>query len=196
VGEARRLVERDALRKKSKKFLSVFFRQCPFVSFHSRCSCPPRAALAPKGKSRWGLAKATVKIDKNGNKRKQTEKSKTGRRMLNQPESSRSAPGSLVPFPSNERMQSAVLHSPVEITVQFVQSVKSVSKKKLESARAAVAERVSNREAQALTVKILVERIERQKPEAGPLRLMILTEIKYGSAIGRAAVLVAVWSGL
>jgi hypothetical protein len=59
VGEARQcLAERDALRKKSKKFLSVFFRQCPFVSFHSRCSCPPRAALAPKGKSRWGLAKS------------------------------------------------------------------------------------------------------------------------------------------
>jgi hypothetical protein len=36
--------------------------------------------------------------------------------MLHQPESSRSAPGSLVPIPSNERMQSAVLHSPVEIT--------------------------------------------------------------------------------
>jgi hypothetical protein len=35
---------------------------------------PPRAALAPKGKSRWGLAKATVKIDTNGNKRKQTER--------------------------------------------------------------------------------------------------------------------------
>jgi hypothetical protein len=137
-----------------------------------------------------------VKIDKNGHQRTPTEQSKTGRRMLDQPESSRSAPGSLVPIPSNERMQSAVLHSPVELTVQFVQSVKSVAKKKLESARAAVAERVSNREAQALTVKILVERIERQKPEAGPLRLMILTEIKYGSAIGRAAVLVAVWSGL
>jgi hypothetical protein len=41
-----------------------------------------------------------VKIDKNGHERKPTEKSKTGRRMLNQPESSRSAPGSLVPIPS------------------------------------------------------------------------------------------------
>jgi hypothetical protein len=120
VGEARRLAERDALRKKSKKFLAVFVRQCPFVSFHSRCSCPPRAALAPKGKSRWGLAKATVKIDKNGHERKPTEKSKTGRRMLDQPESSRSAPGSLVPIPSNERMQSAVLHSPIEITLTIV----------------------------------------------------------------------------
>jgi hypothetical protein len=105
--------ERDAL---GRKFLAVFVRQCPFVSFHPRCSCPPRAALAPESNSCWGLATATVKIDKNGNKRKQTEKSKTGRRMLNQPESSRSAPGSLVPIPSNERMQSAVLHSAIEIT--------------------------------------------------------------------------------
>jgi hypothetical protein len=105
-----------------ESFLAVFVRQCPFVSFHPRCSCPPRAALAPEGNSRWGLAKATVKIDKNGHKRKQTEKSKTGRRMLNQPEFSRSAPGSLVPIPSNERMQSAVLHSPVEITSQWDES--------------------------------------------------------------------------
>jgi hypothetical protein len=116
VGEAGRLAERDALRKMSKKFLAVFVRQCPFVSFHPRCSCP----LAPEGNSRWGLATSTVKIDKNGHERKPTEKSKTGRRMLNQPESSRSAPGSLAPIPSNERMQSAVLHSPVEITVQSV----------------------------------------------------------------------------
>jgi hypothetical protein len=42
---------------------------------------PPRAALAPESNSRWGLAKATVKIDKNGHERKPTEKSKTGRRM-------------------------------------------------------------------------------------------------------------------
>jgi hypothetical protein len=83
---------------------------------------PPRAALAPEGNSRWGLAKATVKIDKNGHQRKPTEKSKTGKRMLHQPESSRSAPGSLVPIPPNERMQSAVLHSPVEITSQWDES--------------------------------------------------------------------------
>jgi hypothetical protein len=36
--------------------------------------------------------------------------------MLHQPEFSCSAPGPIVPIPSNERMQSAVLHSPVEIT--------------------------------------------------------------------------------
>jgi hypothetical protein len=89
------------------------------VSSHPRCSCPPRAALAPEGNSRWGLAKATVKIDKNGHQRTPTEKSKTGTRMLNQPVSSRSAPGSLVPIPSNERMQSAMLHSPIEIALEL-----------------------------------------------------------------------------
>jgi hypothetical protein len=116
-GEARQLLaERDAL---GRKFLAVFVRRCPFVSFHPRCSCPPRAALAPEGNSRWGLAKATVKIDKNGHERTPTEKSKTGTRMLNQPESSRSAPGSLVPIPSNERMQSAMLHSPIEIALEL-----------------------------------------------------------------------------
>jgi hypothetical protein len=73
-------------------------------------------SVAPEGNSRWGLAKATVKADKNGHERTPTEKSKIGRRMLNQPVSSRSAPGSFVPIPSNERMQSAVLHSPIEIT--------------------------------------------------------------------------------
>jgi hypothetical protein len=77
---------------------------------------PPRAALAPESNSRWGLAKATVKIDKNGHQRTPTEKSKTGRRMLDQPESSRSAPRPFVPISSSERMQSAVLHSPIEIT--------------------------------------------------------------------------------
>ena len=101
----------DAL---GKKVLAVGVRQCPFVSFHPRCSCPPRAALAPTGNSRWGLAKTTVKIDKNGHERTPTEKSKTGRRMLNQPVSSRTA-SSFAPIPSNERMQSAVLHSPVGI---------------------------------------------------------------------------------
>jgi hypothetical protein len=45
VGEARQcLAERDA---RSQKFLTVFVHQCPFVSFHPRCSCPHRAALGP-----------------------------------------------------------------------------------------------------------------------------------------------------
>jgi hypothetical protein len=100
--------------KSSSPFLSVSVRLCRFIHLVPA----PRAALAPESNSRWGLAKATVKIDKNGHKRKPTEKSKAGRRMLDQPESSRSAPGSLVPIPSDECMQSAVLRSPVEITNQ------------------------------------------------------------------------------
>jgi hypothetical protein len=57
-----------------------------------------------------------VKIDKNGHQRTPTEQSKTGRRMLDQPESSRSAPGSLVPIPSDECVKPVLLHSPVEAT--------------------------------------------------------------------------------
>jgi hypothetical protein len=114
VGEARQcLAERDALRK---KFLAVFFRQCPFVSFHPRCSCPPRAALGPRGNSRWGLATATVKNDINRHKRTPTEAARTKKRWANQLLRARSATGSFVPIPSNDRMQSALLHSPIEIT--------------------------------------------------------------------------------
>jgi hypothetical protein len=52
------------------------------------------------------VAKATVKIDKNGHERTPTEKFKTGR----------TAPGLLVPISSSERMQPAVFHSLIEIT--------------------------------------------------------------------------------
>jgi hypothetical protein len=46
----------------NRKLLSVFFRQCPFVSYHSKVVT-----------ARFALAKATVKNDTNGNERTQTE---------------------------------------------------------------------------------------------------------------------------
>jgi hypothetical protein len=92
------------------------------VSFHPRCSCPHRAALAPKGNRREGLVTATVKNDTNRHERTLTETAILKQPWANQLLCARSATGSFVPLPSNERRQSALLHSPIEITCHWFHS--------------------------------------------------------------------------
>jgi hypothetical protein len=57
-----------------------------------------------------------VKDDTNGHERTQRETATTKDRWANQLLRARSATGSFIPIPSNERMQAALLHSPIEIT--------------------------------------------------------------------------------